>query len=336
MITLLPVAVAFLLSCAFTWAMWRGAQGWGALDRPNERSAHQRPTPTLGGVGLVAGVWAGLAAGLLTGQLESQVAWPLLAGSVPLLGSIRDDLGKPMSVAGKTMLILLAGAAWLWWGPHLEGLALPGGYHLELGLWGWPLTALWLLALCNVYNFMDGIDGLSGLQAMGAGTWIALWTLDRAPSLAWVGLALMAASAGFLVFNFPPARIFLGDVGALCLGFWLAGLAVMGEQAGLPLWLLALPLGYYLFDTTYTLVRRLLRGENVLRAHNLHLYQRLTRAGWSHLQVDLGVALLILLLGGSGHAFLHDNPWAGALLLSTAVVILLSATLWIEKKVPLD
>lgn len=331
MMMLLPVGVAFALSCAFTWGMLHRA----VLDQPNERSAHQHPTPTLGGVGVVAGVWGSIAAGVFTGQVETTVAWPLLAGSVLLLGSIRDDLGTPMSVAEKMALIVLAGAAWLWWGPHLEWLTLPGGQRLSLGVWGWPLTLLWLLWLCNVYNFMDGIDGLSGVQAVGAGTWIALWTQDSAPSLSWVGLALMAAGAGFLVFNFPPARIFLGDVGALCLGFWLAGLGVLGEQVGLPLWLMALPLGYYLFDTTYTLVRRLLRGENVLQAHNLHLYQRLTRAGWSHLQVALGVALLILLLGGSGQAFLQDNQLAGALLLAAAALILISATLWIERKVPL-
>lgn len=332
---LLLVGVAFALSCALTWIMLRGAgRWWGALDCPNERSAHQRPTPTLGGVGVVAGVWGGLAAGLATGQLAAQVAWPLLAGSVLLLGSIRDDLGTPLKVGEKMALLLLACAAWLWWGPRLEGLALPGGYRLELGLWSWPLTALWLLWLCNVYNFMDGIDGLSGVQAMGAGAWIALWTWDSAPSLAWVGLAVTAAAAGFLVFNFPPSRIFMGDVGALCLGFWLAGLGVLGEEAGLPLWIMALPLGCYLYDTTYTLGRRALRGENLLRAHNLHLYQRLTRAGWSHLQVDLGVALLILLLGSSGQAFLQGQLLAGVLLLAAAVLTLLGVTLWVERKVP--
>lgn len=334
MMALLPLGVAFVLSCTCTWAMLRGARGWGALDRPNERSAHQRPTPTLGGVGVVAGMWGAQAAGLLTGRLDTQVAWPLLAGSVLLLVSIRDDLGKPLSATEKLALLLLACAAWLWWGPRLEGLALPGGHHLEMGLWSWPLTILWLLWLCNVYNFMDGIDGLSGVQAMGAGAWIALWTWESAPSLAWVGLALMAATAGFLVFNFPPARIFLGDVGALCLGFWLAGLGILGERAGLPLWIMALPLGCYLYDTSYTLVRRILRGDNVLRAHNLHLYQRLTRAGWSHLQVDLGVLLLTLLLGGSGQAFLQGALLVGILLLAAAVLTLAGVTLWIERKVP--
>ena len=333
---LLPVPVAFVLSCALTWAMLCGARRWGVLDRPNERSAHQRPTPTLGGVGVVAGVWGGLAAGLATGQLETQVAWPLLAGSLLLLGSIRDDLGPPLGVGEKLLLILLACGAWLWWGPRLESLTLLGGSHLELGLWSWPLTVLWLVWLCNVYNFMDGIDGLSGVQAIGAGAWIALWNWDSAPSLAGVGLSLGAAAAGFLVFNFPPARIFMGDVGALCLGFWLAALGVLGERAGIPLWIMALPLGCYLFDTTYTLARRVLRGEHILRAHRNHLYQRLTRAGWSHLQVDLGAGLLILLLGGSGQAYLHGEVLGGNALLGLALLLLVGITLWIERKVPLD
>jgi UDP-N-acetylmuramyl pentapeptide phosphotransferase/UDP-N-acetylglucosamine-1-phosphate transferase len=330
------LGASFALSCAGTWAVLRRARAWGALDHPNERSAHQRPTPTLGGVGVVAGVWGALALGLAAGPLESRAAWPLLAGSALLLGSVRDDLGHPLSVPEKLALLLLACGAWLWCGPRLEWLALPGGNTLALGPWGWPLTVLWFLWLCNVYNFMDGIDGISGIQALGAGAWIALWTWDSAPSLAWTGLALAGAGAGFLVFNRPPARIFLGDVGALCLGFWLAGLGVLGERAGLPLWIMALPLGCYLYDTTYTLARRLLRGENVLRAHNLHLYQRLARAGWSHLQVDLGLSLLVLLLGGAGQAFLQGATSCGLLLLGAAALILALATGWIEKRVPLD
>jgi UDP-N-acetylmuramyl pentapeptide phosphotransferase/UDP-N-acetylglucosamine-1-phosphate transferase len=332
MSTLLALALSFVLSCAFTWAMLR----WAVLDQPNERSAHQRPMPTLGGVGVVAGVWGSLAAGLLAGQLAPQVVWPLLAGSVVLLGSIRDDLGPPMSPGEKTALMLLACAAWLWLGPRLEGLSLPGGGRLELGGWSWLLTALWFLWLCNAYNFMDGIDGISGIQAIGAGAWITHWTWDSAPSLAWVGLALMGAGAGFLVFNFPPGRIFMGDLGALCLGFWLAGLGVLGEAAGLPLWIAALPLGYYLFDTTYTLIRRALRRQNLLRAHNLHLYQRLTRAGWSHRQVDLGVLLMILLLGGSGQAFLQEYALLGSALLGGALLLCAGAAIWVEGKVPIE
>ncbi len=333
---LAPITLAFGVSCALTWAMWRGARHWGALDHPNQRSAHQRPTPTLGGVGVVGGVWAALLAGLAAGQVEPEGAWPLLAGSLALLAAIRDDLGSPLGVAQKAALILLACGGWLWCGPHLEWLSLPGGGHLTLGWWGWPLTALWLLCWCNLYNFMDGIDGIAGVQTIGAGAWLAVWTWGSAPSLAWTSLALIGAGAGFLVFNFPPARIFMGDVGALSLGFWLAGLGVLGEGEGLPLWIAVLPLGYYLYDTLYTLVRRALRGENLLHGHNQHLYQRLTRAGWSHLQVDLGVLGLVLLLGGGGHAFREGQTGWGLLLLAAAVLILVLATLWIEDQVPLD
>jgi len=332
---LLSPALAFALSCALTWVMWRWAGRWGALDRPNERSAHRRPTPTLGGVGVVAGVWAALLAGLAGGQLPGATAGPLLAGSLALLPAIRDDLGAPLKVGQKLALLLLAAGLWLWCGPRLEGLGLPGGGRLELGAWAWPLTALWLVYWCNVYNFMDGLDGLAGTQVVGAGAWLALWTWETAPDLAWVSLALAGAGAGFLIFNRPPARIFLGDVGALALGFWLAGLGVLGEEAGLPLWLWGLPLGGFLYDTTYTLVRRALRGENLLQAHNLHLYQRLSRAGWSHLRVDLGLLLLLLLLGGAGQAFLWGAGAAGLALLAAAALLLAGVTVWIERRVPL-
>ncbi|MCC7263634.1 MAG: glycosyl transferase [Candidatus Latescibacteria bacterium] len=336
MTALWPLALAFALSCALTWVMWRGARRWGALDQPNPRSAHRRPTPTLGGVGVVAGVWGALLTGVGMDQVPAAVAWPLLAGSLALLPAIRDDLGPPLGVAQKMALLLLACGAWLWCGPHLEWLILPGGARLEMGWWGWPLTACWLLYWCNVFNFMDGIDGLTGLQTIAAAGWITLWTWHGAPSLAWFSLALLAAAAGFLVFNLPPARIFMGDVGALSLGFWFAGLTLLAESAGVPLWIAGLPLGCYVYDTTYTLVRRAGRGSNLLRAHNQHLYQRLTRAGLSHRQVDLAVLLLTLLLGGSGQAFLQGAPGYGLLFLSVAGLILATSTLWIENKVPLD
>lgn len=336
MTALLPLALAFALSCSVTWVMWRGAGRWGALDQPNQRSAHRRPVPTLGGVGVVAGVWGSLLTGVGTGQVPAAVAWPFLAGSLALLPAIRDDLGAPLRVAQKLVLLLLASGTWLWWGPHLEGLALPGGARLDLGWWSWPVTAAWLLYWCNIYNFMDGIDGLAGTQTIAAAAWIALWTWEGSPPLAWCSLALLAAAAGFLVFNFPPARIFMGDVGALSLGLWLAGLALQADAAGLPLWIAVLPLGTYVYDTTYTLLRRAGRGCNLLQAHNQHLYQRFTRAGFSHLQVDLGVLVLSLLLGGSGQAFLLCAVPGGLALLGAAAFLLAGATFWIEGKVPLD
>lgn len=133
MTALLPLALAFALSCSVTWVMWRGAGRWGALDQPNQRSAHRRPVPTLGGVGVVAGVWGSLLTGVGTGQVPAAVAWPFLAGSLALLPAIRDDLGAPLGVAQKLVLLLLASGTWLWWGPHLEDLTLPDDARLDLG-----------------------------------------------------------------------------------------------------------------------------------------------------------------------------------------------------------
>lgn len=325
------VVTAFAISCLATWQMLHGARRWEVLDRPNERSSHQQPTPTLGGLGIAAGVWTGMGWYLPAEPYR----WPLLASTLILLITIKDDLGQPLRPAEKLGVLLVAAIVWLWWGPHLEWVTLPWIGPVALGAWSGPLTGLWLLWLCNVYNFMDGIDGISATQTIGAGAWLAVWTWAPAPGLAGMALAALAAAAGFLVFNFPPARIFMGDVGALFLGFWLALIGVLGERAGLPLWIAALPLGGYLFDTSYTLVRRALRGENLLQAHRTHLYQRLTRLGFSHLRVDLGLLLLILLLGGGGHACLHGMESLGAVLLGTAGALMIGVAIWIERKAPL-
>jgi len=327
---ILLVATAFATSCIATWQVLRRAQRWELLDRPNERSSHQQPTPTLGGLGIVGGVWTGLAWCLPADSYR----WPLLASTLVLLITVKDEVGQPLRVGEKLAVELLAIGVWLWWGPRLEWVSLPWG-QVGLGAWSWPLTALWLLWLCNVYNFMDGIDGISAVQAVGAGAWLALWTWELDPVLAAMALAVAAAAAGFLVFNFPPARIFMGDVGALFLGLWLGLIGVLGQREGLPLWIAALPLGGFLFDTSYTLLRRALRGENILRAHRMHLYQRLVQLGFSHLQVDLGLLLLILLLGGGGHAFLCGMESLAAGLLALGLALLVGVTVWVERKAPL-
>ncbi|MEO6696428.1 MAG: glycosyl transferase family 4, partial [Gammaproteobacteria bacterium] len=155
----------------------------------------------------------------------------------------------------------------------------------------WVLAVMWLT---NLYNFMDGIDGLAGAQAVTAGLagGVLLWWLN-APGLAGASLALAAASGGFLIWNCPPARIFMGDTGSGLLGFSFAVLALAGEQSrAMPAaaWLILLAL--FILDASYTLLARLLRGEAWYHAHRSHAYQRLVQAGLSHRRVTLWVLLI--------------------------------------------
>jgi UDP-N-acetylmuramyl pentapeptide phosphotransferase/UDP-N-acetylglucosamine-1-phosphate transferase len=156
---------------------------------------------------------------------------------------------------------------------------------------------VWIVGLCNAYNFMDGIDGIAAAQAIVAGAgwaWLGWRGGDAMTALA--GALIAGASLGFLFFNWPPAKVFMGDAGAAFLGFTFAALTVLAltqslERAAAG----ALFVWPFLFDTTFTLVRRLVRGENVLRAHRSHLYQRLVARGWSHARVTMLYAALAAL-----------------------------------------
>jgi len=325
----LPAAVAALaVSALVTGGVLAAARRWQVLDRPNARSAHRDPTPTLGGIGVLAGLWCGLA--LLAGTAGVALEWrALAAGTVALSPLIVDDLRRPLRVSQKLILQLLAAAAWLALGPRLEIVSLPWLGSLPLGWWSWPVTGLWLVGVMNVFNFMDGIDGLTATQTIACGLGLALALAAAQSPAAPLGLLIAAAAAGFLVFNRPPARIFMGDVGAHAIGLVMGGLAVAGQGHGLPFWLAAAILGTYLFDTTYTLARRALRRENVLQAHSQHLYQRLTRRGWSHGRID---ALVLALDAGlvAGAILVGEGRPAGYLWLAGAASCLAGGAAWLE------
>jgi len=325
--------VAFLVAGASTWGILQGTRRWRLLDRPNERSSHQVPMPTGAGLAIIAGFWSGLVVlrdSPVFASGEMLRAWG--GSTLVLLAVAVDDLVRPLKVGEKLILMFLAVGIWLGWGPRLEEVALPVVGRLELGWWSWGLTALWFLALGNAFNFMDGIDGITAVQTLSVGCFalVCFWQLGSA----WGGaaLALAAGAGGFLIFNFPPGRIFMGDVGSQFIGFALAALGVFGEQIGLPIWIFAAFMGYYLFDTGYTLVRRALRGENLLKAHRKHLYQRLNKLGWSHRRIDLGVLLINLILGTGGCAYLFISSAWGALLLALGGGLLLVGTIWTERK----
>lgn len=328
---------ALLVSAVGTWLMLRGTRRWELLDRPNERSSHGVPTPTGGGLGIIAGAWcgAGLLAllgagpGLLLGK--GLAAWG--ASTLVLVMLLADDLVRPLRVVEKSILLLAAVAAWLALGPRLEVVSVPGIGPVELGAWGWIVTPLWLLAVSNAYNFMDGIDGITSTQTLCAAGFLllSLWRLDAAWGEAGI---LLAGTAGFLLFNLPPARIFMGDVGATFLGFTLGALGILGESVGLPLWLVVLFLGHHGFDTGYTLVRRAWHGENLLRAHRKHLYQRLNRFGWSAGQIDLWVMLVNLVLGTGGYLWAFEDRLWGPVLMIVGSILLLAEVAWVERRDP--
>ena len=276
-----------VLAAAITWAMAHFAV---LVDVPNARSSHKRPTPRGGGVGILAAFAVGLL-GLhpILGIFDYPgLAAFAVAALIMGLAGLVDDV-RSMKFTTKLAAQLVASAIVMAGGLVIHSLYIPGLGAIELGLVGYPLTLLWLIGLTNAFNFMDGLDGLAGGVAVIAGAFLCVVAalLDQ-PAVVLLSGLLTAASAGFLVFNFPPARIFMGDVGSQFLGFAFAALGVMlslRDGTGTMVLVVPILLFAFLFDTIFTAIRRWRRGENLAAAHRTHLYQLINQWGLTHRQV---------------------------------------------------
>jgi UDP-N-acetylmuramyl pentapeptide phosphotransferase/UDP-N-acetylglucosamine-1-phosphate transferase len=258
---------AFLLSAVLVRVIRDWAEGKAILDHPNERSSHDVPKPRGGGIAIVAITLAG-SAWWWTPRFAIVAAAALVIAVVSWIDDVRH-LPATLRLGVQS----LAAIAVL--------IAYPVGALA-------PLAFLWIVGLTNAYNFMDGIDGIAGGQAIVAGlAWALFGMLAQQPLIAMLGLLIAGSSAGFLMENWQPARIFMGDVGSAFLGFTFAALAVMAwpnlrlAAAGV------LTVWPFVVDAGFTFVRRALRGERVMEAHRSHVYQRLNQRGLSHGTVSL-------------------------------------------------
>lgn len=280
-------------SAVLTGVLRRYALARSLIDVPNSRSSHSVPTPRGGGVAIVLTFLSALAVVALLGAVASEYVWAVVGGGgvVALIGFL-DDHGH---IAARWRLVAhFAGAFWV--------LAAIGGVpplaqfgqQISLGVPGVLLAALYLVWLLNLYNFMDGIDGIASVEAICACVGGALLlVLNGRADLAALPVLLAAAVAGFLWWNFPPAKIFMGDAGSGFLGIVLGVLSLQaGWVAPELLWAWLILLGVFVVDATWTLLRRLLRGERVYEAHRSHAYQRAARRFGRHLPVTLAVAAI--------------------------------------------
>jgi Fuc2NAc and GlcNAc transferase len=297
MLVALIAAIACVLSALLTGMVRRRALHSNSLDIPNARSSHVRPTPRGGGIAIVVVTLAGTTALAWHGWIEPSLFYALAGGgaAVALVGHL-DDRGR-IGIAGRfTVHVVAAIWATAWLGGMTE--VHWGENVVRLGYFGSLVSVLGIVWALNLFNFMDGIDGIAASQAIfmsGCGAALAMLA-EMSNSIPSAGLVLAGASLGFLAWNWPPARIFMGDVGSGYLGFALAviALAAMRECAVmLPVWLILG--GVFFIDSTVTLLRRLARRERVYEAHRSHAYQWLARRWHSHLKVTVACLLLNLL-----------------------------------------
>jgi UDP-N-acetylmuramyl pentapeptide phosphotransferase/UDP-N-acetylglucosamine-1-phosphate transferase len=354
---LAPFLAALFSSAALTAYLTSGRARLRILDHPNERSLHHTPVPRTGGLAILVGLAAGMVVALamdalVPGASGEWVGWGkempireafpellwLLGGAVPVaMVSFLDDrkgvgVVPRFAVHVAATFVLLAG-----------GLALRA---LDLGIWGWAwpvslgalFSGLFVVWMTNLYNFMDGMDGFAGgMGLIGFGFLGLFGWLAGESGYALICWMTSLACLGFLIFNFPPARIFMGDTGASTLGFWAGALILWADGRGMfPFWAGVLVFSPFIVDATVTLLRRLLDGEKVWQAHRSHYYQRLVQLGWGHRKTVLAEYSVMLAAGLSGLILLQlANPLLvlpGLLLWVFIYLVLAMVVGWVERR----
>lgn len=290
------------------------SKGGTLQDIPNERSLHTQPIPRTGGIALVFGILSGWI--LL---IDFWVWWIV----VPALGLFALSLADDMrDLSPRTRLI----------GHFIAALIAVSWAGVPL-LWLVPVL-LFIVWMANLYNFMDGSDGLAGGMALfGFSFYGVAGLMNGNEAFAMLNFSIGAAALGFLYHNFYPARVFMGDAGSITLGFLAATFGVWGWQQGYwPFWFPILVFSPFVADATLTLFIRLRRGEKLAQAHRSHYYQRLVRMGWGHRNTALAEYLLMFLAGISALWGIGLDAMGQGNLLAWWGAIYLGLSMWVDRR----
>lgn len=299
----------------FSWWLtgWLASPGSSivSLDHPNQRSLHQTPIPRTGGVAIMGSLYLGVVIVVILGWIRSSpvesiagldsIGWTIVmvTGVVSIVSLMDDRRGLSIAVRfGVHFLaafLLVIGA-----GLMLPSIAVPFIGFIKLGWIAVPFTVVFLVWMTNLYNFMDGMDGFAGgMTVIGCGLLGYLGWQAHHPVISVIAPLQSAAAAGFLAHNFPPTKIFMGDVGSVSTGFLVAALIVLGCRDNVfDPWVPLIVFSPFILDATVTLVRRALRHEKVWEAHRNHYYQRMVLSGWGHRRTVLAEYGVMALCGG--------------------------------------
>jgi len=292
-----PLIILCVLAAVGTYAgtRWflRYAEHGNITDVPNDRSSHTHPKPTGGGVGFVSvSLLTLLIYAAYSGYLSDQALLIIVVilAVMATIGWMDDkyNLSQVLRYGAQSA----AAVAVILFISNLETFHLPFLGVMELGIISYIFAFVWITGTPNIYNFMDGVDGIASVQAIGATTgWMVLAYSWGQPELLALNLIILISILVFLKFNWAPSSIFMGDVGSLFLGFLFAIMPFYAAylpgspEIGILIWVAAIMLWPFLFDGAYTIFRRMKRGENVFKPHRSHLYQRLYEQGWPHQKI---------------------------------------------------
>jgi len=289
------VAGFFLFALIITGLVRKYSIKNALIDVPNERSSHSIPTPRGGGLSIALSVLLVIGLLFLGGWTDIATALGIGGLIVVIIGWIDDHRHVPALWRAISYFIAAGWAIYCLGG--LERIQL-GSQAMSLGSIGTFLAIFWIVWLTNLYNFMDGTDGMAGSEAICISLFAGaiFWSVGET-GLAIFCLAILMSTCGFLYWNWPPAKIFMGDVGSCLLGFVFGVLSIVGEKAGtitIAIWLILLAV--FIGDATLTLLMRILRGEKWYQAHKSHAYQRWVQMGASHKRLVLSVLLINVMI----------------------------------------
>jgi UDP-N-acetylmuramyl pentapeptide phosphotransferase/UDP-N-acetylglucosamine-1-phosphate transferase len=322
------IALLLLLTAALSTVLTRAAKNlsvrFDVLDIPTERSSHSRPMPRCGGAAIVVAALTAWLLGPRLAQLpaERAVLVPLVAGSLIAAAiGFWDDI-RTLDPLTKILGQICA---------FVPALALSRvGFPTLPALLAIAVCAVWVVGLTNILNFMDGSDGLAaGTSVITGTTFCALAIGAGSLEVAWLALVVTAAALGFLGFNYPPASIFMGDAGSLFLGYTFAVLSILLVGGGVDVVAVLLGFTPFLFDATFTMVKRLSRGDRVWQAHRSHLYQRLLLAGSTHRIVAHGYYAWAVGSGALAVAYTRAGAIGRIAVLCVAASLAAGVLLWV-------
>ena len=344
MIWLLIVGGVGVLSWWITGVLASKASMLRSIDYPNDRSLHIEPTPRSGGVAILASVMIGLAVVAVGYSFEPQPMEFLpkgfasssfwIVGSIALVTFVSfldDRTGLPIGIRLAVQTIAAVLVVWVV-GLTVQTLPIPALKTVELGWFAVPVSVLFLLWMTNLYNFMDGMDGFAGgMTTLGFGFLAYFGWRAGHPFMLLTATVVAMTALGFLIHNFPPARIFMGDVGSIPLGFTGGTLMLLGLRDGLfDFWVPILIFSPFILDATVTVLRRAWQRQRIWEAHRDHYYQRLVLSGWSHRQTVLAEYGIMALCGGLAVLYQEASEMWRLVILGCWGMLFLSLALAVE------
>jgi UDP-GlcNAc:undecaprenyl-phosphate/decaprenyl-phosphate GlcNAc-1-phosphate transferase len=293
----------------------------GAVDKPNYRKVHEKVMPRLGGLA----IFIGAAAGYFAGGLYNEKVTAITVGAIliVILGMLDDkyELSAKVKFAGQILVASLI----VFSGLTVELLTIPYVGNFELGIWSYPITIFWIVAFTNAINLIDGLDGLSaGISAIGIATIAVMAGIAGAPLIFTFSLILIGSIIGFLFYNFHPAKIFMGDTGALFLGYCISILSLLGLYKSVTLFSFIVPviiLGVPVFDTTFAIIRRIANNRPISSPDKSHLHHRLLALGLSHRNTVLLIYAFGILFGISALILSESTMWGTIFIIFGLLVI---------------